>query len=202
MIRPRYSAILMLALVGMAGRITAQDSLPTSAKDIRPLPVGATIPDIAVTTIDGDPFDLMAAVKAQPTVLVYYRGGWCPFCNMQLASLQQIEPTLKEIGYQIIAISADRPSSLLPTLDRHALTYTLLSDSTMAGAKALGIAWKDTRGGRKLERASGMDHHILPVPAVIILDRKGVIQFLYANPNYRVRLDGDNLLDAARAALK
>lgn len=106
------------------------------------------------------------------------------------------------MGYQIIAISADRPSSLLPTLDRQALTYTLLSDSTMAGAQALGIAWKNPRGGRKLERASGMDHHILPVPAVIILDRKGKIQFLYANPNHRVRLDGDELLAAARAALK
>ncbi|MCH7521300.1 MAG: AhpC/TSA family protein [Candidatus Marinimicrobia bacterium] len=202
MIISRYLAIILLTLGGMVGTMSAQNPVPTSAKDIHPLPVGATLPDIAVTTIDGDPFDLMAAVKAQPTVLVYYRGGWCPFCNMQLASLQKIEPTLKEIGYQIIAISADRPSSLLPTLDRHSLTYTLLSDSTMAGARALGIAWQSTRSGRKLERASGMDHHILPVPAVIILDRKGVIQFLYANPNYRVRLDGDDLITAARAALK
>lgn len=76
MLMPKYSAILTLVLMGMAGRITAQEPLPTSAEDISPLPVGATLPDIAVTTIDGDPFDLMAAVQAQPTVLIYYRGGW------------------------------------------------------------------------------------------------------------------------------
>ena len=202
MIISRYLAIILLTLGGVVGTMSAQNPVPTSAQDIPPLPGGATLPDLAVTTMDGDPCDLMAAVKDQPTVLVYYRGGWCPFCNMQLASLQKIEPTLKEIGYQIIAISADRPSSLLPTLDRHSLTYTLLSDSTMAGARALGIAWQSTRSGRKLERASGMDHHILPVPAVLLLDRTGVLQFLYATPTSRLLRAGDDWMIAAGSALR
>ncbi len=109
-----------------------------------------------------------------------------------------------------MAISADRPSRLRRSIDRHSLTYTLLSDSSMAGARAFGLAWimppkqaaryKMTR--MDIEAASGREHHIVPVPGVFVLDTSGVILFRYANPNHRVRLDGAVLLEAARTALE
>lgn len=199
----KYLAGTLLLLSGMITPVQAQAQyeVPSSPEGIRPVLVGMNIPDFDVTTIDGDAFELLKAIQSKPTVLVYYRGSWCPYCNLQLAALQQIEPVLKEMGYQIIAIAADRPSNLLSSIDRSALTDTLLSDSTMAGAVTLGIAWRDPRGGSKLEQASGMDHHLIPVPAVFVLNQRAEIQFQYVNPNHRVRLDGDVLVAAARAAL-
>jgi peroxiredoxin len=108
-----------------------------------------------------------------------------------------------------MAISTDRPSELRKSADRHSLTYTLLSDSTMAGARALGIAWrmdpKQVRryklGRMDIEAGSGQAHHILPVPSVFVLDTKGVIQFEYVNPNHRVRLDNRVLEEPASPPL-
>lgn len=114
------------------------------------------------------------------------------------------------VGYQIVAISADRPSRLRHSIGRHSLTYTLLSDSTMAGARAFGLAWimppkmvaRYKLINMNIETASGREHHIVPVPAVFVLDTTGVIVYQYANPDHRVRLDGAVLLEAARAALE
>ncbi len=105
--------------------------------------------------------------------------------------MQQIEPELKSIGYQIIAISGDKSEDLRKTIDKSSLSYTLLSDEDLEGARALGIAWK-----------SGGKREILPVPAVLVLNREAEIQFIYVNPNHKVRLDGAVLMAAARAALK
>ncbi|UCD39312.1 MAG: redoxin domain-containing protein [Fidelibacterota bacterium] len=127
-----------------------------------------------------------------------------------MGQLQSLEPTLRELGFQIVAISTDRPSELRKSVKRNSLTYTLLSDSTMAGAKAFGIAWRmDLKQVRKyklgrmdIEAGSGQIHHILPVPSVFVLSTKGVIQFEYVNPNHRIRLDSNVLEEAARATMK
>ncbi len=114
------------------------------------------------------------------------------------------------LGYQLLAVSADRPSHLRRSIHRHSLTYTLLSDSAMTGARAFGLAWVMPSGmvarykliRMDVEDASGLDHHIVPVPGVFVLDTAGVIRFRHANPNHRVRLDVQALLAAARAALE
>jgi peroxiredoxin len=108
----------------------------------------------------------------------------------------------------VIAVSSDRPKKLRETLKEHGLSYTLLSDSRADGARAFGIAWKVPDDevvlyrdyGIDLEEASGEDHHILPVPSVFLIDREGVIRFRYFNPDYKVRIDNDRLLEAARRA--
>ena len=114
------------------------------------------------------------------------------------------------MGYQIIAISADRPEKLRESLQKHDLNYTLLSDSNANGSKAFGIAF--TLDDKTLERykgfdidiegASGETHHILPVPSAFIVGADGMIKFGYTNPNHRIRIDPDVLLAAAKAALK
>ncbi len=114
------------------------------------------------------------------------------------------------LGYQLIAVSADRPSHLRRSIDRHSLTYTLLSDSAMTGARAFGLAWVMPPGmvtrynliNMHVADGSGLDHHIVPVPGVFVLDMAGVIRFRHANPNHRERLDVKALLAAARAALE
>jgi peroxiredoxin len=124
--------------------------------------------------------------------------------------LKDIENDLIALGYRILAISADRPEELSKSMDKHHMTYTLLSDSSMVAASAFGIAYrvddftvkKYRLFGMNLESASGSKHHQLPVPSVFIAGWDGVIRFEYINPNYKVRLDGSILLEAAKVYSK
>ncbi|MGB5875528.1 MAG: peroxiredoxin-like family protein [Bacteroidota bacterium] len=178
--------------------------------DICPLNVGSHIPDVNVATVDGSPTNLRDQVRQKPTILVFYRGGWCPYCNSQLQQLHEAEPELVRMGYQILAISADRPSKLRESVDKHSLGFTLLSDSSMAATRAFGIAFqldqetvqRYKKYDMDLEEASGKKHHQLPVPAVYIVGTDRLVCFAYAHPNHQVRLDPDVLLAAAKAALK
>jgi peroxiredoxin len=143
------------------------------------------------------------------SILIFYRGGWCPYCNTHLAQIAEVEPKLRELGYQVLAISPDRPEELRKSVVKLDLTYQLLSDSDAELAKAFGLAFRvDDATVEKyreyridLNAASGRDHHILPVPAVYVIDRGGTIRFAHANPDYKSRLEGDKLLAAARGAV-
>jgi peroxiredoxin len=181
-----------------------------SADAVCPIKVGATVPTLTLATADGTPFDVGEAIRQQPTVFVFYRGGWCPYCNLQLKQLVEVESKLLALGYQLLAISTDKPEKLQETLTKETLNYTLLSDSKMIGCSAFGIAFKvEEQLVQKyksynidLEAASGEKHHLLPVPSVFIVGTDGIIKFSYVNPNYKVRLDPDVMLAAAKAALK
>lgn len=190
--------------------VFAQDGVAPSANDICPIKVGSPLPSIALQTMEGSIFDLNGAVRRKPTVLIFYRGGWCPYCNRQLHQIQAVHSQLIDLGYQIIAVSADKPSKLRETVQKDSLDYLLLSDRQMTASRKLGLAFKVDeatvdrykRMGLDLEGASGERHHVLPVPAVFVLGMDGAIQFEYVNPNYKVRLDPDVLLIAAKKALK
>ncbi len=127
-----------------------------------------------------------------------------------MGQLQSIEPQLSQLDYQVIATSPDRPEKVRETVEKHSPGFSLLSDSKMAAAKGLGIAFEvDEKGlkqftelGIDLEDASGETHHQLPAPAVFVVGKDGVIKFEYVNPNHTVRLEADVLLAAARAALQ
>jgi peroxiredoxin len=205
--------ILSLSVYAQEGKNmkhSTQADIPTSADAICPLLVGSKIPSMTLRTSDGGEFALNAALAQKPTVLIFYRGGWCPYCNIHLSRLQEVEPQLLQLGYQILAISADRPEKLYKSLGKKHLDYILLSDSSMECAQAFGIAFrvddktidKYKRYNMDLEEASGQKHHLLPVPAAFIVGTDGVIKFKYVNPNYKVRVDPDVLLAMARTALK
>ena len=113
-----------------------------------------------------------------------------------------------ELGYQVIAVSPDRPEKVRSTSKSNDIEYTLLSDTTLKAARGFGVAYQASdemvaklKGfGLDIEEASGEKHHWLPVPSVFILDTSGVIRFQYVNPDYKVRVDPDVLLAAARAS--
>jgi peroxiredoxin len=195
--------------ITLAGEPTVNNNVASSAEEICPLLTGAPVPSVTLTTIDGEPFTLNSAVIKKPAVLIFYRGGWCPFCNLHLAELKNIEDDLLRLGYQILAVSMDRPAKLRESLQKHEMKYTLLSDSAATAARAFGIAFKVEAEyihklldfGMDLEKASGKKHHILPVPAVFIVGTDGVIKFEFINPNYKVRISSELLLEAAKAGL-
>jgi len=208
-ISPRVLTVVM-GLLLLSGMTVRADEVPDAAQQVRPLLIGAEVPDVTLATGDGQAFDLQAAVAKQPTVIIFYRGGWCPYCNLDLRQLQAAEPELLKLGYRILAISPDRPAKLVESLAKQELTYTLLSDASMAAAKAFGIAFRvddETielyKGyGIDLEAASGEKHHLLPVPAVYIAGTDGRVNFVYVNPDYKVRLAPEVLIAAAKAAIK
>lgn len=178
--------------------------VPLNPKDVSPLLIGETIPTVTLQDAEGKNLSLNMAIAEKQTILIFYRGGWCPYCNKQLAGLQEIEKDLKSLGYQIIAISTDSPENLNKTTDKQQLSYKLLSDADLAVAKQFGIAYKgpksydkflpETSGGKNVDK-------LLPVPSVFILNKKGMIQFEYINPNIGERISAD-LLKAAASALQ
>ena len=115
-------------------------------------------------------------------------------------------PELSGLGFPVIAVSADRPSKLVKSLEQHDLGYTLYSDGSLAAAREFGIVYQldDAEVARyagygvDLESESGHGHHQLPVPSVFLVEAGGVIRWVYSNPDYRVRPDNASLLNAAR----
>jgi peroxiredoxin len=172
-----------------------------------PIKIGDVIPDVALRNEDNQEVKLRQLVAAKPTVLIFYRGGWCPYCTRHLKDLAGIEAELQQAGAQIFAISVDQPAKLKETPDRDKLGYKLLSDSDAIAAQAFGIAFKVEDDLVKkykesykidLEAASGREHHLLPHPAVFVVDPKGKVQFSYVNPDYKIRLEPEQILAAVR----
>ena len=118
--------------------------VPDDANDIEPLTVGQSAPRFTVYHADGRPYVFDPLTLEKPVVLIAYRGGWCPYCNMHLKELRDAEPRLLEMGFEVIFLSTDRPEILYASLFDWAkdINYTLLSDSKMEASKALGIAFR------------------------------------------------------------
>ena len=196
--------LLLPALLALA------TTVPDDASDIRPLLIGQQIPDIALSDIDGKTVTLRALAAEKPIVLVFYRGGWCPYCSRQLSQLRAVEAPLLEIGYRIVAVSPDTPRHLRETADRGELRYTLLSDEALTAARKFGLAYKakpEDFGSKAFHQAwrkrqgygASQQEDMLPVPAVYLVSKRGRVVYQYVNIDFRVRLSGEVLLTAARA---
>jgi peroxiredoxin len=177
------------------------------AEDVHPLLPGSAAPSAEVQRLDGSAVDFQTVLNGKPTLLVFYRGGWCPYCNVQLSALRTLVPDLDTLGFQLIAVSPDRPEELGRSLDELELEYQLVSDATAELMQSFGIAFQVDEATRAkyreynidLAKASGHDHYALPVPSVFVIDGNGVIQFGYSNPDYRTRVP-ERLIRAAMEA--
>ena len=196
--------LLMIMILSSLLLSTAAQSIPGTPTDISPLLIGEKIPDIQLSNLEGKKVSLNDIISKEQTLLIFYRGGWCPYCNLHLAELQSIESEILKSGFNIIAISPDSPDNLKASIEKHKLNYTLLSDSKTEAARAFGIAFQASeRYGEMLGKASGSlnTQGLLPVPAVFVLNKRGEILFEYINPDYKKRLKGSLLL-AVLAELK
>jgi peroxiredoxin len=182
---------------------------PTQAREVCPLKPGALIPDVNLRAADGKDVSLRQLVTRRPAVLVFYRGGWCPFCNRQLSELRTIQSALEKMGITLVAISPDRHEALAKTSSKRDLTYTLLSDADAQAIRGFGIAFAMEPAAVErlksmkmdIEAASGKAHRLLPVPSVFLVGADRVVKFVYANPDYKVRIPGKLIVAAAEALL-
>jgi len=198
---------LLFAVFAWAGPASA--AIPLGAENVEPLKAGVRAPAAKVKTVDGADFDLGQAFATKPTVLIFYRGGWCPFCNRQLAGIQDYAPKFIELGYQILAVCTDKPEDLGATAIKDHLTYTVLSDRSMAAASAFKVAFRLTDQDAKRYASN---HIALPeiqgesgafwlvVPSIFIIGTDGVIKFVEFNPNFRIRPPPAEILTAAARA--
>jgi peroxiredoxin len=211
-----YILFIVLLSASLACSVAIQEGhadvpIAASADLIEPLGKGDRAPRFIVETVDGEAFDFDPRNLERPVVLLAFRGGWCPFCNMYLSEMRHTIPQISELGVDVLFLSGDRSELLYDSLkqetqeDIAGLDYTILSDADAQAAVALGIAFRASQGtidGRRakqqdIDGSSMLQHGVLPVPAVFAIDRQGEIQFAYTNADYKVRLPADELLAAA-----
>jgi len=200
-------AIMSLSLIGVSSEPKSQ--IPERAEFVHPLLPGLPAPAFQARNADGSVFQFDPSRLETSTIIIFYRGGWCPYCNKYLDRMRHAEAELQAMGFDILFLSADRYEKLAGSLEEHDLAYTVLSDSKLEVAQQFGVAFhihdelfeRYLAWGHDLEEASGETHHLLPVPSVFVVNTEGIITFQYVNPNYKVRLDADVLLAAARATL-
>jgi peroxiredoxin len=196
------------ALVLAAAAAAATPSPDDPAK-VKPLAVGAHAPAFTAREPDGKSFRFDPEKLSRPTMLIFYRGGWCPYCNAHLKDLKTAVPQVIALGFDVLFLSTDRPQILRSSL-KESVDYHLLSDNEVNAARAFGIAFrmddatyaKYKTYGVDLEETQGAKHHELPVPAVFIVDRKGKIRFAHTNPDYTKRLPAADIVKAAENALR
>jgi peroxiredoxin len=204
--------LLLITLALFSTSLFAEPRIAQSPEDIKPLLNGMSAPAVSLQDATGKAVELGTLLKQQDTVLVFYRGGWCPYCNLQLAALREIEPKLKALGYQLIAVTPDSPAAIQASLKDTkgaAITYALLSDSQFNLSSAFGVAYYlDEKTSAtylntyklNLNKEQNTGKVVLPVPAVYILSKDGLVQYSYQHINYKVRLQSELLLLAARLA--
>ena len=190
-------------------------ALPESAQETTPLKAGDRAPGFTVRTVDGEPYVFDPDNLSRPTILISFRGGWCPYCNMHLSELRTVIPEIRESGYDVLFLSNDRPELLYSSLkmetqqDIDGLDYLILSDADINAARALGTAFKVDQGmkgrfnerGRDIADSSIDKYEALAVPAVYVINKSGEIVYDFVEPDYKIRLPADELLAAAKAAL-
>ncbi len=162
--------------------------LPRSPEEVKPIGKGGQAPSATLKGSDGKSTSLKEVISGKPTVVIFYRGGWCPYCNIHLKELILVEGELRKIGYQLIALSPENPGDVKGTIDQNELTYKLYSDVNAENSKAFGLAFSN-------------NGQVLPVPAVYLIDKSGKIVYAHSNPNYTDRLSGGSILKEAKANL-
>jgi len=200
---------LLLPLLSYAGQ-TSKITIAENADLVSPILNGQFVPQVKVTQVDGKQSDLRDLLANKKTILFFYRGGWCPFCNTQMGQLQQLEGQLKALGFQLIGISTDGVDDLQQSIAERKLGYQLLSDFNSEVSTAFGLSFFTSkmvtdRYLAKLNLANplhknldGEKRLVLPVPAIYVFDEQGMVQFNYVNANFRVRLAPELLLQAAQ----
>lgn len=172
--------------------------IPKEARAIQPILVGETLPSLTFTTVEGQEVQLKTILEKKPTVLFFYRGGWCPYCNTQLLNIGSIEQQIVDLGYQTVAISPDYYTNLKSTKSTNKVKNTLLlSDYEGRFIKKIGLAFKTPNMVKNFAMSKGVKgevSEVIPVPSVMIVNQKQEILFEYINPNYKQRIKAEMLL--------
>ena len=179
--------------------------LPLAAKALK---AGDSFPDVTLTDQVGRAIDVAALAADGPLIITFYRGGWCPYCNLELRAYQKVLPEITRLGARLIAITPETPDNALTTAEKNDLAFTVLSDEHGRLADTLGIRFELSdavksyfvKAGHDLPARNGDDRWSLPMPATYVIEKGGRIALAFVDPDYRKRLEPGEAV-AALAAL-
>ncbi len=187
-------------------RATAE--LRASGIEDKALKPGATLPDITLPDANGRSVSLRGLNQRGPLVIVFYRGGWCPYCNLELREWQHRLPELRAAGAQLVAISPQSPDNSLSTAQKNELAFDVLSDSALAAANAFGVAFQMPaelvelyqRNGNDLPTVNANGQWVLPIPATYLVGDDGHIAYAHVEADYRQRAEPEDVLRLLQSA--
>jgi peroxiredoxin len=182
------------------------EKLAASRVTERALQVGARAPDFALPEARGAMIELAALLARGPVVVTFYRGSWCPFCDLQLRAYQGVLGEIHALGAELVAISPQTPDYALTDVEHKQLAFPVLSDIGNHVARRFGLVFKLSETlqqlqagfGNPLPKFNGDDSWETPMPGTFVLDRSGVVRLAHVDPNYMVRLEPAAILTALR----
>ena len=167
------------------------------------LKVGDRAPSIVLANAKGATIDVGALLKKGPVIVTFYRGGWCPYCNLELRAFQRVLPEIEAAGASLVAISPEKPDDTLSTSEKNALTFEVLSDVGQKVGRAFGLVYKFSDELKSAYNGFGLDipakngtaaEWALPISATYVIDPNGLIIYAYTDPDYRDRADPADVL--------
>ena len=172
---------------------------------------GARAPEIKLGNARGETIDLTNLLKNGPVIVNFYRGGWCPYCNLELRAYQKLLPEITGAGASLVAISPEQPDASLSTAEKNELTFEVLSDVGQKVGRAFGLVYDLSdelnaiyKGfGNDLSAVNGTpDEWALPVPATYVIDHDGTILYAHADVDYQYRADPAEVLAVLKETTK
>lgn len=185
---------------------TATQNLIDSGITNKTLKEGEALPDILLPNATGQNVAIQELLQSGPVVISFYRGGWCPYCNLELKALQDKLPEIKALGAQLVAISPETPDASLSTAEKNELEFEVLSDEGNRVAKSLGLVFALPEELRPIYSQFGIDipaHNgdttfELPIPATYVIAADGTVALAFADPDYTQRLDPSNVVEVLK----
>jgi peroxiredoxin len=169
------------------------------------LKVGARAPDFALPDANGKTIKLSEMLAKGPVVVTWYRGGWCPYCNIALRGFHKSLPEIRSAGANLIAISPETPDNSLTTTEKNHLDFEVLSDRGSKVARAYGVSYKipkviadQFKGRLDLAKYNGDDAGELPLGVTYVIDREGIIRYAFVDADYRKRAEPSDVIAALR----
>ncbi|SDP26222.1 Peroxiredoxin [Paenibacillus sp. yr247] len=165
---------------------------------------GDKAPNFTLANPLGEPVNLYDELAKGPVVLTFYRGSWCPFCNIQLRAYQQLLPEIEKLGGQLIAVTPQSPDNSLSHKEKEELTFQVLSDSNGRVVDSYKILYEvpdylqdvfKNKFGLDLTEFNKTDRWILPVPATFIIDKEGIVRRAHVNPDFMKRMESQEIID-------
>lgn len=166
------------------------------------LKAGDRAPVIALTNAKGVLVDIKSLLNRGPVIVTFYRGGWCPYCNLELRAFQKILPEIKAAGASLVAISPEKPDDTLSTTEKNALDFEVLSDIGQKIGRAFGLVytfsdelkWAYREFGLDIPGKNGADEWALPISATYVIGQDGRIIYAYTDADYRDRAEPAEVL--------
>ena len=169
---------------------------------------GSAAPDFSLPNAHGEPVASEALWGDGPAVVSFYRGGWCPYCNVELKALQDRLPEIEALGARLVAITPETPDNALSTQEKNEIAFDVLSDDGNRVASAFGLTFRLPDAvndiykgfGIDLEASNGEASQTLPVPATFVIDKGGKVLRAFVDADYTQRLEPDEVIAALKEA--